>query len=123
VDLRADADEDAAAVLAADQPLGLEDVDRLAGGHAGDAVGLGHGGFARQRVALAVLAVPDRLAKVIGNLPVDGSIARRVDEVGHGNGVLRGWVLSPSRVDSGESTGILRGGDNGSVSLRPAWLP
>jgi hypothetical protein len=48
---RSHADEDAPAVLAADQPLGLEDLDRLAGGHASDAVGLGHGGFARPRSA------------------------------------------------------------------------
>jgi hypothetical protein len=43
---------------------------------------------------------------MIGDLPIDGSVARRVDEVGHGIGVLRSRVLSPSRVDGGECTGI-----------------
>jgi hypothetical protein len=40
------ADEDAAAVLAADQALVLQDVDGLAGGHAGHVVQLGELGLA-----------------------------------------------------------------------------
>ena len=75
--------EDASTVLASDQALTLEHVHRLACSHPRHAVGLRKGGLTRQRVALAISTLTDRLPELVCDLPIDGSVARRVDRLGH----------------------------------------
>ena len=53
-----------ATVLASDQALTLEHVHRLACSHPRHAVGLRKGGLTRQRVALAVATLTDRLPEL-----------------------------------------------------------
>jgi hypothetical protein len=69
------ADEHAPAVLTADQALGLEDFDGLAGGHPSHAVGLGERGLAGQQGTLRVLPVPDGVPELVGDLPVGRAVA------------------------------------------------
>jgi hypothetical protein len=77
------ADEDAAAVLAANQALVLQDVDGLAGGHAGHVIQFGKLGLAGEGRALGVATLADAGSEVVGDLPIDGPVAARVDQTWH----------------------------------------
>jgi 8-oxo-dGTP diphosphatase len=72
----------APAMLGRDQTLVLEDTQGIADRHASDAVVVHQRCFGRQLLTLPELARTDRGAQVIGDLPVNGTVAARIDVLG-----------------------------------------
>lgn len=78
-DRRAGADEHAAPVLGDHQALGLQQRQRVAHGHARDAVVLDELCFRRELFAFLQATAVDGFAQPVGDLPEDGPVARGVE--------------------------------------------
>jgi len=77
-DGRAGPDEHAAPVLGHHQTLSLQDLDRVADGHAGHAVVPDKLGFGREPLAFGQPPVLDGVAELVGDLPEDCPVASRI---------------------------------------------
>jgi 8-oxo-dGTP diphosphatase len=73
------ADIHAPAMLGSDETLVLEHSQSIAGGHPGDAVVVHERDLGRELLALSQPALADRSAQVVGDLPVDSTVAAGVD--------------------------------------------
>ena len=74
-DWRAGTDKHAATVFRNDQALTLQDLDRVADSHPGDAVVLDELCLGRKLLAFAQLSALNAIAKLIGDLPEDRPVA------------------------------------------------